>query len=364
MAKTFMIMAGGTGGHVFPALATAKKLQQAGDKVVWLGARGGFEDGVVQGNNIEFNGLSISGLRGKGALTLVQAPIKLVIALSQALKLVRANKPACVIGMGGFASGPGGVAAKLSGVPLFIHEQNAVAGLTNRILARFATRVFEAFPKSFGVQQAATLIGNPLREDIVRLFDESNRFDAESLIEGTRKPRLLVLGGSLGALKLNEVIPSAIAHLEHADQPEVRHQAGRGKAESAQSLYLNKGVDAEVSEFIDDMAEAYRWADIVICRAGALTVSELCMAGLGAILVPYPFAVDDHQTLNAQSMVDANAAYMMPQENFNEKTLVDLIKPLLNNPKTIVELGEAAKRIATPDAAEQLATACREVAYA
>lgn len=359
MSKTYLVMAGGTGGHVFPALATAEKLGADGSKVVWLGSIGGFEESVVKKHGIEFHGISISGLRGKGRLALIKAPFNLIRALVQALSVIRQVKPACVLGMGGFASGPGGVAAKLMGIPLVVHEQNAVAGLTNRILSKVANKTLEAFPGSFGDENRAALTGNPLRQEICDIYYRPGTLNLTG-----RRVHLLILGGSLGAARLNEVVPHALASLAEEIRPEVRHQTGRGKDAAALEHYQEAGVQADVREFIDDMADAYRWADLVVCRAGALTVSELCAAGRGAILVPYPFAVDDHQTLNAKSMVDAGAAWSVPQSQLEPESLAEILTPLLRKPERIERLAEAARGIAKPEAAEDVASECRSLAYA
>ncbi|WP_231871754.1 MULTISPECIES: undecaprenyldiphospho-muramoylpentapeptide beta-N-acetylglucosaminyltransferase [unclassified Oleiphilus] len=356
MNRTFLIMAGGTGGHVFPALATARKLQQKGGEVVWLGSKGGFEENVISDEGIPFFGLSISGLRGKGATTLLLAPIKLLMALYQASVVLVKVKPVCVLGMGGFASGPGGLAARLFRKPLVIHEQNAVAGMTNRLLSRLANAVFEAFPNSFGNDLATEVVGNPVREEIVRLTHDHHRVTPQTFAE--RKVRILIVGGSLGALKLNQVLPRALSNIEKDIRPEVRHQTGKGKLDATLSDYSALNVEADVCEFISDMAAAYRWADLVICRAGALTVSELCAAGVGAILVPYPFAVDDHQTKNAQVMVDGGAAWLAPQSELSEDALTEMLKPLLLKPERIARLANAAHKLAKPYAADRVAQAC------
>lgn len=356
MSRTFLIMAGGTGGHVFPALATARKLQQKGGEVVWLGSKGGFEERVISEEGIPFFGLSISGLRGKGFTTMLLAPIKMLMALYQASSVLMRVKPVCVLGMGGFASGPGGIAARIFRKPLVIHEQNAVAGMTNRLLSRIATAVFEAFPHSFGNDLQTEVVGNPVREEIVRLSHEHMPVSPETFAK--RKLRLLIVGGSLGALKLNEMLPEALSNIEEELRPEVRHQTGRGKLDATLSDYNAHEVGADVSEFINDMASAYSWADLVICRAGALTVSELCAAGVGAILVPYPFAVDDHQTMNARVMVDAGAAWLVPQSELTADALTEMLKPLLNKPERIARLANAAHKLAKPYAADRVAQAC------
>lgn len=358
--NTYLVMAGGTGGHVFPALATADKLKQSGGNVVWLGSNDSFESRVVPKHGIPFFGITVSGLRGKGTLSLAAAPFKLVVAVVQAIKAIRAIKPNVVLGMGGFASGPGGLAAKILGIPLVIHEQNAVAGMTNKILSRFATNVYEAFAGSFGENQPKHLIGNPIREEIVQAANAQGQASDSALTQ--RAVRVLVLGGSLGAQKLNEVLPHAFAQLQTSKQLDIRHQTGRNKRDATEVAYHAAGVNAHVEEFIEDMAAAYAWADLVVCRAGALTLSELCAAGKGSVLVPYPFAVDDHQTLNAQSLVDAGAALLVHQKHLTVDGAVAAICPLLEQPEKLIRLGKSAKAIAKPDAANQLAEACRSLA--
>jgi len=357
--KTFLIMAGGTGGHVFPALATAKKLLERNDHVVWLGSIGGMEQKIISEEGIKFYGITIQGIRGKGLLKKLVAPFQLFMAVMQAIKVVREVQPDAVLGMGGFASGPGGIAARVLGKPLLIHEQNAVAGMTNRILSYLSTTVMSAFPNAFNKRVNVKLTGNPIRDEICSLY-----YQADTKAVTGRKIKLLVLGGSLGAASLNDCVPNALASLDENIRPEVWHQTGRDKDEVTKANYLNVKVDAKVSAFISDMAEAYRWADFVICRAGALTVSEICVAGLGAILVPYPHAVDDHQTLNATEMVKSGAAWLLPQADLNKENLSAMLKPLLLKKERIAILSMAAHKLAIADAAEKVANECRRVCYA
>lgn len=357
--KTFLVMAGGTGGHVFPALATAKKLMERNDRVIWLGSKGGMEERVVKDAGIQFYGISVSGVRGKGLLSKFAAPLKIANAVFQAFKVIVKTKPDAVLGMGGFASGPGGLAARLMGKPLLVHEQNAVAGMTNKVLAKMASSVMSAFPNAFDGTRDILLTGNPLRDEICELY-----YSAKEDVNKTRPIRVLILGGSLGAARLNEVLPGAVASLQASLRPEIWHQTGKGKAEGIKQRYQDSGIDARVSEFIDDMADAYRWADFVICRAGALTISELCVAGLGAILVPYPHAVDDHQTLNAEYMTTAGAAWLLPQSDLSETTLSEILLPLFSKPERISILSEAAHKLAKADATEKVASECRRVCYA
>lgn len=358
-AKTFLIMAGGTGGHVYPALATARMLCEQGDSVAWLGSQHGMEEGIIKAEGLPFYALSISGLRGKGLMTLLLAPFKLVLALMQAFRVIWQVKPDCVLGMGGFAAGPGGVAAKLLAKPLIIHEQNAVAGLTNRWLSKIANKVLGAFPHAFPAASEMTLTGNPLRTEICDLY-----FRPQKELSAQRKVNLLVLGGSLGAAKLNTCVPKAIALLARDIQPDIRHQSGKQKYDDCRSAYASESVEAKVVSFIDDMGAAYQWADFVICRAGALTISELCVAGLGAILVPYPHAVDDHQTRNAQMMEQGGAAWLLADDKLSPETLAEMLLPLLEKRERLTLLAKAARKLAKPEATELVAAECRSLCHA
>ena len=349
-----LIMAGGTGGHVFPALATARVLRRRGYDIVWLGTQRGIEARLVPAEGIPVEWLSVSGLRGKGLGTLVAAPFRLAVALVQALRAVRKHRPRVVLGAGGFASGPGGVAAWLLGRPLVVHEQNAVAGLTNRLLARLADRVLEGFPGSFGRGGRAEHVGNPVREEIAGIASPERRYAGR---EG--RARLLVFGGSQGSARLNAVVPAAIAELPAHLRPEVLHQTGsRGREETA-SAYRARGIDADVRPFIEDMAGAYGWADLAVCRSGALTVAELAAAGLPAVLVPFPAAVDDHQTRNAEHVVRAGAALLLPESGLTPGSLAAMLRDLLEagRPK-LAAMAAAARRTAILDADERLADAC------
>tara|TARA_R110001592_G_scaffold356543_2_gene658642 strand:+ start:10466 stop:11548 length:1083 start_codon:yes stop_codon:yes gene_type:complete len=357
--KTFLIMAGGTGGHVFPALAVAHSLMERHDKVVWLGSKGGMEDGIVTKANIQFFGIDVTGVRGKGRINQLFAPFKIISAVFQALRVLKKVKPNAVLGMGGFASGPGGLAARILGIPLVIHEQNSVAGMTNKILAKFATTIMTAFPNAFPEKVNCKMVGNPLRADIARLYFEQN-----SDSKKRESVRLLILGGSLGAESLNDIVPKALDLLEEAIRPEVWHQTGKNKSEGVSQFYSEFKVEAKVSEFIEDMAEAYRWADFVICRAGALTISELCAAGLGAILIPYPHAVDDHQTKNAEYLVKGGAAWLLAQHDLTPKVLSEVLRPLLIKRERMNILSQAAHKLAQIDATESVANECRRVSYA
>lgn len=349
-----VIMAGGTGGHVFPALAVAQELQRRGAEVSWLGTRHGIEAELVPQAGIAIDYITIAGLRGKGALGWLLAPLRLLRALWQALLVLRRRAPAAVLGLGGFASGPGGVAAWLQRRPLLIHEQNAVPGLTNRLLARIAYRVLEGFPGTFA---GALATGNPVRAAIVGAAAPAERFAGRS-----GALRLLVVGGSLGAMALNETVPAALALLPAGQRPQVRHQSGKRHLAALQEFYRNAGVEAELLPFIDDMAAAYAWADLVVCRSGALTVGELAAVGVASILVPFPHAVDDHQTRNAAYLVDAGAAELVGQEQLNAQRLAAQLQVYVDDAaagrKRLLAMAEAARALARPDATALVAEQC------
>ena len=355
MAQCVMVMAGGTGGHVFPALAVAEWLREQGVDLVWLGTRDSFESRLVPEKGIRMEWIDIKGVRGSGITQRLLAPFQLLRALFQAHRVLRRVRPTTVLGMGGFVSGPGGLVARLMGIPLVIQEQNRIPGLTNRLLSRFATRVFEAFPGSFQNIDAVAC-GNPVRREIEMMESPQQRFAGR-----TAPMRLLVVGGSLGATVLNETVPLALALLPEALQPAVRHQCGERHLQMTETAYREAGVKAEIHAFEEDMAAAYGWADLVICRAGALTVSELTAAGLAAVLVPYPYAVDDHQTLNARFLVDAGAGVLMPQSEMTAQRLSEQLKRLFDEPSHLREMSVVARSLAMPQAAEQVGRACLEV---
>ena len=350
--RLVLIMAGGTGGHVFPALALARLLRAASHEVVWLGTQRGLEARVVPAENIAIEWLSMSGLRGKGLVTLLAAPFKLLWSIWQALGVMRRRRPALVVGFGGFVTGPGGVAAWLTRRPLMIHEQNAIAGYSNRLLAHLTRNVLAAFPKAFPAGVEARVVGNPVRADIVMQPPPADRFARR---EGAL--RLLVVGGSLGASRLNSVVPFAIE--QSGLQLHVRHQAGERGIDAARAAYEEAGVTAEVAPFINDMAAAYADADLVICRAGALTISELAAVGVAAILVPFPAAVDDHQTVNAQYLVREGAAVLIADRDLSPARLAAELKVLCQRGK-LLAMAERARLVAKPRAAEELAAACIE----
>lgn len=358
MVARVLIMAGGTGGHVFPALAVAKELSARGVAVTWMGTRKGLEAEVVPKAGIPIDWVTISGLRGNGALGWLMAPFRLFRALMQARRIISDRNPGAVLGMGGFVTGPGGVAAWLLRKPLLVHEQNSIPGMTNRWLTRIATKVMVAFPHAFGPGIEVIHTGNPLREDILQLPPPEQRFATR-----TGAARILVIGGSLGAAALNETVPSALQRFAPESRPEVWHQTGKRNLESAQANYAAAGVAARVVAFIDNMADAYAWADLVICRAGALTIAELAAVGVGSILVPYPHAVDDHQTTNAHYLSQAGAALLMQQSALNAACLYDELARLCGDRARILVMAQAARQLALPDSTRHVANICMEAAH-
>lgn len=352
--KNVLIMAGGTGGHVFPALACAREFKARGYQVHWLGTPRGIENELVPAAGIELHTINIAGLRGKGVLSLLKAPFSIARALLQARRIVRELQPVCVLGMGGYVTGPGGLAAWLAKVPLIIHEQNAVAGTANRLLARIATRIAEAFPNTFKASPKRHTTGNPVREE---LFIAPLRLQLEG-----RAKHLLVLGGSLGAEPLNKLLPAAIARLPAELRPQICHQAGRQHDALTAQRYQEQQLEADVRPFISDMAGAYSWADLVICRAGALTVSELAAAGLPSLLIPLPHAIDDHQTRNAEFLASQGAAVRLVQQNTDAATLAAQLTEVLMDNNRLRAMGETARRLAQPDATRTVVTLCLEVA--
>jgi UDP-N-acetylglucosamine--N-acetylmuramyl-(pentapeptide) pyrophosphoryl-undecaprenol N-acetylglucosamine transferase len=348
-----LIMAGGTGGHVFPALAVANVLRDRGIDVVWLGVPGSMESRLVPANGFPIEWVRVAGIRGKGLKTWLLAPLRIMKAVSQALGVLRRVRPRAVLGLGGYVSGPGGIAARLLRIPLLIHEQNAIAGLTNRWLARLATQVLEAFPGSFGPKTHARAIGNPVRADIAAVAAPGTRFAGRD-----GRSRLLVFGGSQGAQRLNSVVPQALARVAVEIRPEVRHQTGERGLEAARAAYAKAQVEAQVLPFIDDMAEAYSWADLAVCRAGAMTIAELQAAGVGAIFVPLPVATDDHQTKNAEVMVRSGAARLIQERDLTPERLGAEISELLADRAQLLTMAEAARGSRIIDAAARLADLC------
>ena len=358
MTAPVLILAGGTGGHIFPGLAVAQALRARDVPVVWLGSAGGMETRLVPQAGIAIETISISGLRGKGAATLLKAPFLLVRSLWQALSVVRRLRPRAVLSFGGYAAGPGGLGAWLLRRPLLVHEQNRAPGLTNRVLARLAQRVLCGFPDAFPGRRTEH-VGNPVRADIAALPVPAERFAGR---DGA--VRLLVLGGSQGAQSLNVAVPGVLARFAAAQRPQVRHQCGERHAARAQQAYDEAGVTASVEPFIADMAQAYAWADVVVCRAGALTLAELCAAGVGSVLVPFPKAVDDHQTRNADYLVERGAARLVPEgEGFAER-MQAAFAPLLADRGTRERMADAARAAALPQAASRVADIVLEEARA
>lgn len=354
-----VIMAGGTGGHIFPALAIAHHLREQGVSITWLGTRNGMESRVVTEAGFPIKYVSVSGLRGKGLLGWVLAPLKLSYAVTQVIGIYLSVRPNVVVGFGGFVTGPGGFAAWLLRKPLIVHEQNAIPGMTNRILSHMAKTVLEAFTGSFPQTTRAIHTGNPVRGDIAALETPATRINQH---QGAL--RILLIGGSLGAQALNEILPKAIAKLTESERPDVWHQTGANKFEETKALYDSLNLDAKVAPFISDMAEAYTWADIVICRAGALTLAELCAAGLGSILVPFPHAVDDHQTHNAQQLVKNGAAILIPQTELTAEKLSAVLKEIIEKGREqVIKMAEAARELSMPNASKQVADLCLEAAH-
>ena len=354
-----LIMAGGTGGHVMPALAVAACLQAQNIPVVWLGTQKGLEARLVPQAGYPIEWISVAGLRGKGIMRLLRAPFMLAHALFQAWVLIRRIRPRVVLGMGGFASGPGGIAARCLRIPLVVHEQNAIPGLTNRLLSRFASIVLEAFPGAFAAKRRAVAIGNPVRAEIAALPAPAVRW-----AERHDAPRLLVLGGSQGAQALNECLPQALRLLAPELSVQIWHQTGANGYDMTVAAYAAAAVPARLEAFIDDMASAYGWADLVLCRAGALTVAELAAAGVGAVLVPFPYAVDDHQTANARYLEQAGAAHIVPQDQLDHESLAQHLSKLLQDRQELLRMAEAARTLAQTEAAAQVAQYCLQAASA
>ncbi|RMH45785.1 MAG: undecaprenyldiphospho-muramoylpentapeptide beta-N-acetylglucosaminyltransferase [Gammaproteobacteria bacterium] len=349
MKRVMVVMAGGTGGHIFPGIALAEKAKAAGWEVHWIGAEGQMETELVPKYDIVLHLLPVEGLRRRGVRALIRGAWRMIAATFKAIRLFQQLQPATVVGFGGYVSAAGGVAAIVRRIPLVLHEQNAIAGATNRWLSRYATLVAEAFPNTFDRSLPVVTVGNPVRQAIQELPAPVERFAQR---EGAL--RILVVGGSRGAKVLNEVVPQALAQLTNKVLM-VRHQAGRGNQATTEGAYrpaADIGHQIEVSEFIDDMAGAYAWADLVICRAGALTVSELITAGLGAVLVPYPYAVDDHQTANARHLTEHGAGELLPQNELSATRLASLLSEMTR--ARCQQMAEQAYRLRPGDAAASL----------
>lgn len=351
-SKTVLVMAGGTGGHIYPALAVADELTERGNTIHWLGSKQGMEQKLVPKQGYNLHTIDVVGLRGKGIARWLAMPFILSMAVYQAWKVIKQVQPSVVIGMGGFASGPGGIAAWLSRVPLVLQEQNAIAGLTNRCLFPFAKYVLTGFPGSFEHSPKVKHTGNPVRKTISRV---------EKTSDANQPLKLLILGGSLGAQYLNKLIPEFVKQTDLSI--EVKHQCGQRDHEMTQALYADT-ENIELISFIDDMAAAYAWADVVVCRSGALTVTEICLAGVAAIFVPFPYAVDDHQAENARYLSDNKAALFVRQENLTEKWLQETLEKLNANREQIQSMASKAFELAKPNATKEVSDLCMEAAYA
>ncbi|MEW6132764.1 MAG: undecaprenyldiphospho-muramoylpentapeptide beta-N-acetylglucosaminyltransferase [Pseudomonadota bacterium] len=362
--RTLMVMAGGTGGHVYPALAVAEEMRERGWDVFWLGTRSGLEARVVPAAGIDMVWISMSGLRGHGLLRKLLTPFMLLVAFWQSLRAILSRRPDAVLGMGGYTAFPGGMMASLLKRPLVIHEQNSIAGLTNRVLACLAERVLVAFPSAFrhGTDKPVPCgkadtewVGNPVREPIARLVRHEDKY------AGREGPlRLLVVGGSLGAAALNELLPRALALLPAERRPQVVHQSGRQHVEKLHANYAAAGVEAKVRDYIEDMATLYEWCDVAVCRAGAMTVAELACAGVPAVLVPFPFAVDDHQTANAAFLADAGAAWCVQQKDLAPEKLAAQLAALTR--EQLAKMSKKSRALAKPEATKTVADICEALA--
>lgn len=354
---TVLIMAGGTGGHIFPALSIARHLQSKGYRTEWLGTPRGLEVDVLRDTDIPLHLIDAQGLRGKGLLRVLTAPFMIASSVLQSLRVIRAVRPCCVLGMGGYVTGPGGVAAKLTGRKLLIHEQNAIAGFTNKLLARIADTVMEAFPATFSASTGALLTGNPVRVEISALPRKQESETKAAL-------KILIIGGSLGAVAINDLIPQALLNFTARERPQVWHQVGKNNVDSSAQRYRDAGItldeNCRVVPFIADMAAAYAWADLVLCRAGATTVSEVAAAGLPSILVPFPYAVDDHQTRNAQWLSNAEAAVLIQQRDLSAADLTGLWQQFQQDRSVLSKMAEKARALAHLNANDLVATQCME----
>ncbi|MCK0514289.1 undecaprenyldiphospho-muramoylpentapeptide beta-N-acetylglucosaminyltransferase [Anaerobiospirillum sp. NML120448] len=354
MSKRVLVMAGGTGGHVFPALAIVKELQARGHSVEWLGTRGRIEERVVPNEGINIHYIDVKGVRRNGLMSLLKAPFMVMHAILQAKKVIKTFKPDVVIGFGGYASGPGGMAAYLSGIPLILHEQNAAAGMTNRILARFASKILLGVGQAFEGPKVES-VGNPVRKEILELFNEERTFVHED-----GKTHILIIGGSLGAQALNEHVPEALKLFE-SDDIVVFHQCGKDQSAKTAALYEGAKFEVQTSDFVEDMASAYRNADLIICRAGASTISEVSAAKLPAIFVPLPTAVDDHQTKNALSLVNIDAGKLLKQSELNANSLHDLIASM-RDVATLKSMSEHSAQAAKLNATQRVCQIIEELA--
>jgi UDP-N-acetylglucosamine--N-acetylmuramyl-(pentapeptide) pyrophosphoryl-undecaprenol N-acetylglucosamine transferase len=355
MTRTIMIMAGGTGGHIFPAISVAEHLKREGWNIVWLGSRAGMEATLVPPKGYTMAWVNMGGVRGKGWLRLTLLPLHLLIAFWQGARALFAHRPDVVLGMGGYVSFPGGMMASLFNRPLAIHEQNAIAGLANRVLAKVSDRVFAGFPNAFGKSAAVLWTGNPVRREIANLASPDQRYAARS-----GPLRLTVVGGSLGAQALNETVPQAVALLPQGQRPVITHQCGAHHVDATQSHYAGAGVEAAVVPFIANMAEQYAATDLIICRAGASTIAELAAAGIASVLVPFPHAVDDHQTHNARFLSETGAAVLVPQHELTARRLAELLAGFSR--QVLLSMAQRARSAAKPEATQTVADECVRLA--
>ncbi len=383
--KTVLIMAGGTGGHIFPALAVAHVLRDRDVHIEWLGTKKGLEARLVPEQQYPINYIEISGMRGKGLTTLILLPLKLIRAMIQTLSVYHKVKPDVVLGMGGFVTGPGGIVGWLMRKPVILHEQNAIAGLTNKLLFKFAKKIFAAFPGAFAENKKLMIIGNPVRKEITRLEKPEQRFTKKWANISDMQLNILVIGGSLGAAALNEKVPESLEmiaknqslHNSDLKKINVRHQCGEKNLDVTKKNYgwlkkipFNKPasynaeheikINVDIMPFINDMAANYEWADLVICRSGALTVSEIAAVGVASLLVPFPYAVDDHQTANAAYLANEDAAFLIQQNDLSKEKLTELLMSL--NQKKLLTMAEKARQLSINNAAEVVADECLQLA--
>jgi UDP-N-acetylglucosamine--N-acetylmuramyl-(pentapeptide) pyrophosphoryl-undecaprenol N-acetylglucosamine transferase len=360
MTRTLMIMAGGTGGHIYPAISVAEYLRAKGWHIVWLGSRAGMEARIVPPRGYVMAWIRFSGLRGKGLLRALLLPLNLFVACWQSARAILAHRPDVVLGMGGYVAFPGGMMASLLRRPLVIHEQNSVAGLTNRVLARFADRVLMAFPNAFKTNRSGLWVGNPVRAEIGNLDAPDLRYGARDVHDA--RLNVMVLGGSQGAAVLNSTLPQALALIPRAQRPLVIHQSGAAHIDTLRAAYTAAGVEAETLPFIDDMAARYAAADLVVCRAGASTVTEIAAAGVASVLTPLPWAVDDHQTFNARFLADRGAAVLIPQAEFTPEKLAQLLSSFTRD--KLLDMARLARAAAKPNATRDVGEMCVELAHA
>lgn len=355
MSRTIMIMAGGTGGHIFPGLAVAEYLREHGWNVVWVGNRTGMEAGLIPQRGYAMAWIRFSGVRGRNVLQAALLPLQLLIAFWQSARAIFSHRPHVVLGMGGYVSFPGAMMASLFNRPLAIHEQNSVAGLANRVLARIADRVLTTFPEAFREATAVIITGNPVRSEIASMAPPENRYRARG-----GRLRVLVVGGSQGARVLNTTVPDALALIAEDARPRVLHQAGPAHVDAVRRRYEERGVAAEVADFIGDIASRYAESDLIICRAGATTVAEIAAAGVASVLVPYPHAVDDHQTVNARFLADRGAALLIPQSEFTAERLAEVLADA--NREKLLAMAQRARTVGKPDATLAVVKVCMELA--